>query len=440
MSGTQIRQKVIKPILWIFLILLTTNTLAQYRVVDSSQRRAPDWVNTLERDYIIISAEGPSISEAQQNALMLIKERIVTSVADNVKAESELITEEVNYNNNVTVFLEQYSATITTQSGDIPYLQGISLSMAEGYYWEHLRDRSTGSEKYRYHIRYPFPEFELRKLVMEFQRMQRELTAQLHDLLDAVHEVATIEQINNNISELQTLAASFVDGRKEQALNGIGRYRELLNSITLFEEGSSLGTLRFGLRAGKRLFTTAQRPNMRSECARITGTSLEGNYWIIYYDTDYCYDDPENHIEVHYRFGTSPIRNRFYFNINEDKVSLSLREPLHFTAIASDDETIQKTRLLITLFAEHSAPFIIEQLTLNFDDLPPIIIQEIDQRFTGSGNHNLILEIKEPLASSKTSASGRRMPRISGYLQYREEDSGNKNTFRIYNHQYTTSW
>ena len=436
----QLRLNVFQPTLWMCLLLLTTNACAQYRVVDSSQGRTPGWVNTLEKDYIIISAEGASISDAQQNALMLIKERIVTSVADNVKAESELVTEEVNYNNNVTVFLEQYTATITTQSGDIPYLQGISLSMAEGFYWEHLRDRSTGSEKYRYHIRYPFPEFEMRKLVMEFQRMHWELTAQLQELLDAVSEVVTIEQINNNISELQTLADSFIDSRKEQALNGINRYRGLLNSINLHEEGSRLGTLRFTLRAGDRSFSTAQPPNISSECARITGTRQEGKYWIVNYDTDYCYDDPENHIQVHYRFGTSPIRNRFYFDVNEDKVRISLREPLHFIALDADSETIHRARLNITVYAEHNAPFVIELLTLNFENLPPILIKDIEQRFSGSGNHNLALEIDHPLVASATSATTRRMPRISGYLQFRIGDHGETQTYRIYNHQYTTSW
>lgn len=440
MNEAHIIRKLFKPVFWVSVLLVASTACAQYRVVDSSQRRAPDWVNTLERDYIIIAAEGPSISDAQQNALMLIKERIVTSVADNVKAESELVTEEVNYNNNVTVFLEQYSATITTQSGDIPYLQGVSLSLAEGFYWEHMRDRSTGNEKYRYHVRYPFPEFELRKLVMEFQRMQRELTEQLEKLIDAVHDVNTIEQINNNISELQTLAASFIDRRKEQAQNGIGRYRELLNSLTLYEEGSRLGTLRFGLRAGDRFFTTAQRPNIRSECARITGTRLEGKYWVINYDTDYCYDDPENHIEVNYRFGTSPIRNRFYFNINEDKVRIALRDPIHFGAIDSDAETIHKTKLRFTVHSEHAAPFVIEELTLNFDNMPPIIIKNIEKRFSGSGNHNLTLEIDDPIVASATTATGRRMPRISGYLQYRSVENGEKQTYRIYNHPYTTSW
>lgn len=440
MNGIQKKQKLFLPILWMCVLLITTNACAQYRVVDSSQRRTPNWVNTLEKDYIIINAEGSSIAEAQQNALMLIKERIVTSVADNVRAESELFTEEVNYNNNVTVFLEQYTATITTQSGDIPYLQGISLSKAEGFYWEHLRDRRSGNEKYRYHVRYPFPEFELGKLVMDFQIMQRQLTAELHDLLNAISEVTSVEQINGKIAELQTLADSFVDGRKERALNGISRYRELLNSINLHEEAGRLGKLRFSLRAGDRVLTTAQQPNVRSECARITGMQQEGKHWVVNYDTDYCYDDPENHIEVHYRFGTSSIRNRFYFDVNEDKVRISLREPMHFTALDEGPETINKTRLQITIHAAYDAPFVIEQVTLSFDDLPPIILSDIDRRFSGSGNHDLTLEIDQPLAASATSATGRRMPRISGYLHFSEGDNGERQTYRIYKHGYTTSW
>lgn len=440
MNGMQNKQKLFLPIFWMCVLLITTNACAQYRVVDSSQRRTPDWVNTLEKDYIIINAEGSSITEAQQNALMLIKERIVTSVANHVKAESEMVTEQVNYNEHITVFLEKYTATITTQSGDIPYLQGISLSRAEGFYWEHLRDRRTGKEKYRYHVRYPFPEFELRKLVMDFQLMQRRLAAQLHDLLDAMAEVTSIEQINNNISELQTLAASFVDGRKEQALNGVNRYRGLLNSINLYEENSSLGTLRFALRAGDRRFTTSQQPNIRSECARITGKRADGDFWVIDYDVDYCYDDPENHIEVHYRFGTSPIRKKFYFDVNEDKVRISLRQPIHFTALEEDAETVHRTGLNINIYAEHDATFVIEQIILNFEDLPPILIRDIEKSFSGRGSHKLNVEFNDPIIATATSALERRLPRISGYIEYREGHDGEKQTYRIYNHPYTTSW
>ncbi|MDR4987766.1 MAG: hypothetical protein RG741_02865 [Bacteroidales bacterium] len=429
-----------KLILLLGLFVPAVMCMAQYRTVDSSQRRAPDWIHSLERNYIIMSAEGSSITEAQQNALMLIKERIVSSVAANVKAESELITEEVNYNNNVTVFLEQFRASVTTQSGDVPYLQGISLSLAEDYYWEKLRDRSTGHEKYRYHVKYPFPEIELRKLVSEFQRMQQELTDELNRLIEEVHKVASVEQINNNISELQTLSASFIDMRKEQALNGISRYRELLNSITLHEKASTLGTLRFVLKAGDRILTTAQRPNLRAECARITGTRLEQNEWVISYDTEYCYDDPENHIEVHYRFGTAPIRQRFYFNIHEGLVDIQLREALQFSALEADDQTVYKARLLITLYNKHDSPFVVEHLTIEFDQMPPIRVEDINQRFENSGNHYLVVDIAEPMDKAATSSANHRLPRINGSIHYHEAGKDVRSSYRIYQHAYTTTW
>ncbi len=434
------KSRIISSLLWMLLCLFSINVVAQYRVVDSSQRRAPEWVNALKQDFLIVSAEGLTISEAQQNVLLFLKERIVTSVADHVKSESQLVTEEVNYNDNVYVFLEEYSATITTQSGDVPFLQGISLSKAEGYYWEQLRNRSTGSEKYRYHIKYPFPDAELRKLVRDFQMKQLELTEQMENLVAETGDVHTVEQILSNISELETLASYFVDTRKEQALNGIIRYRGLLNSITLYKEASSPGDLTFGLRAGDRMFTTAQPPDVRSQCARITAVSPEDRHWVIQYNTDYCYDDPENHIEVNYRIGTSSLRKKFYFDVNEEKVSISLNEPLHFTAIEYDDETIHSSKLRITLHSEYDAAFVLEEITLDFDDMSPIIIKDINRRFTESGTHNLAIDINEPLDVSITRASAHRRARVSGHLMYREEKQNKRNSYRIYRHNYTTSW
>lgn len=432
--------KKIKILTSIIFLLSTFSGYGQFKVVESSERRAPDWINSLQRDYIVVSAEGSSIQEAQQNALLFIKERIVSSVADNVKATSELTTEETNFNNNVNNFLQNYTAKITTHSGDIPYLQGISLSKAQDYYWEKLFDKKAGVTKYNYHVLYPFPDIELQKLVMDFNIRQRELNEQLSKLINAIDRVNTIEEINANIIELQTLSEMFMDGRKERAIGTIKRYREMLNSMTLIETNSKKGELRFRIEGAGRIFTTSQKPKSRSECARITATKPEGMEWVIHYDTEYCYDDPENHIEVSFRFGAKPTTNKFYFNTNEDVLKVSVRDDILFEALEKEENKVVSSNIKITIYNEHNTPFIVENVTLSFEDCPPITVRNINKRFNGPGNHYLSLTVNEDIDTMKSTSVGKTVARISGSMNIRSLKDNTSQTVKIFNQPYTTNW
>ena len=117
----------------------------------------PKWVNGLEKEYIIVVGTGATIELAQQQALMAIKESIVEAVAVNVKTQTNIRTEELTNRNSVLLFLESFSSNTTSESAKVPFLQGISLAQAEGYYWEKIRSSDKGI-RYAYHIRYPFPD------------------------------------------------------------------------------------------------------------------------------------------------------------------------------------------------------------------------------------------------------------------------------------------
>jgi len=82
-----------------------TLTFAQDKLLEKSGKQ-PKWVNGLEKDFIIVTGTGPTAQDAQQNALSNVKAQIVSSVAENVKASSEVRKEEASFNNNVNAFLE----------------------------------------------------------------------------------------------------------------------------------------------------------------------------------------------------------------------------------------------------------------------------------------------------------------------------------------------
>lgn len=425
-------------LLAVALISVVSLSLAQDKVIQKSGKQ-PKWVNNLEKDYIITVGRGATSQEAQQNALTMVKERIVSSVAENVKAKTELKKEEANYNNNISVFLEKFASSTTTESGKVPFLQGISLSKVEEFYWEKLQGKDK-KEYFYYHLKYPFPEFELQKLVSDYKMRDNELTRQLEDLIAQADNVESTEQAEKNIGELRVLTDYFMDGRKNQAELGITRYNSILSSIELVEVESSLGELKYSLRLGTRTITTTKKPLTKSECARITSTINNQDHWVVKFDYANCYEDPENNILVKYRFGNADVQKKFYFDISANKASIFVNVPFHFTTMTKGESTVDASMLDMTIVSKYEAAFTIEKVIIEFKGLTPVIIDGINQSYSGKGNHNLKLNINQAIKIAETSTAGKTISILSGYIHFKSNVTGQVQTYRIYNHSYTTDW
>ncbi len=426
-----------KRILILFLLLPIT-CLAQ-KPSETSSKKQPSWVNGLEKDFIIVVGSASNIQDAQQNALNMVKERIVSAVAENVKTSSEMRIEE-NTINNISSYLENFATTTTTTSGPVPFLQGISLSNVEEFYWEKFENKADKSVRYNYHIKYPFSQVKLWDLVNEFKKRDIEMTKQLDELLDMAEKVNSVEEIEKNISELGILANYFMDGRKDKANLGIARYRNLYKGIELVELECGLGELKYALRLGNRYIETSRRPQVKSDCARITSTVNNKDHTIIKYDYFNCYEDPENHILVSYRFGNENVQKPFYFDITADKAAIFVNEPFHFVAISKGDGTVESFTVNLTIISKYQAPFTINKVILEWPGLPPVIVDNIGQSFSGKGNHSLVLNIDQPVKVDATSTTGKRISMLSGYIHFTSDAKGEKKTYRIYNHNYTTNW
>jgi len=425
-----------------FVILLTffgMVAFAQPKVLEKSGRK-PGWINGIEKDYIIVSGSGATIKDAQNNALMIIKERIVSSVADNVKATSTMQTEETNTNKSVYSFFEKYSSQVTSQSGKVPYLQGISLSNANEFYWEKLLDKKTNKISYEYHIKYPFPEFELKKLVSDFKFRDKELTDNLNRIEEEVETVTSIEQIESNLDELKALQDAFIDARVDKVNTISARYRGFFKSVELTEVENSPGLIKFTLRLDDRIISTVKKPTVNSECAKIKGTKNNVTDWEIDYDYENCYEDPENNIAVSFRFGNTTVSKKFYFNIASNKASIFVSEAIQFVKLTDDAENILSSNCLITAVSKYDSPVTIQKVTLEIKGIAPIIIEDINQSFSGKGNHPIKLTINAPLTKQITTSAGKSNPVLSGTIQFKNQSTGENSTYRIYNQKYSTSW
>ncbi|OFY91761.1 MAG: hypothetical protein A2266_07775 [Bacteroidetes bacterium RIFOXYA12_FULL_40_10] len=426
-------------ILSLFLLLLIPVLAgSQEKVIEKSGPK-PKWVNGLEKDYVIVVGTGATLDLARQQALMMIKESIVEAIAVNVKTNTNIRTEEVSNRKNVFMFLETFSSNTTSESQKVPFLQGISLAQAEGFYWEKLQSRELGTQ-YAYHIRYPFPVVDMNRLAFEFKLRDEELTAKLERLSAETFYPSSVEEIESIIGELRILADYFMDGRRDVANLAIRRYNSMLSSIELSDAGSTLGTVRYVLKLGSRMITTVKKPIIRSECAKFTGTDQYQGVWSIKYDHSDCYGDLKNNIVVRYRFGSNNVEKIFYFDINQTKVDIFVSQAIGFRKEKLAEDSVARAKVDIAISSKTDAPFTVTKVILEFKGLPQIIVENINQSFSGKGIHNLSLVVETPVNIVQSSSLGKTVVQMNGFIQYINNTSGESGTYRIYNQTYNTDW
>ena len=122
-----------KKILSIILVLCTSLSLfGQYKVVESSTRRAPSWVNSVQDQYLIVSAEGQSIEHAKEAVLANIKKQITQSIASRIVSESNLFSSALQNDGSVSK-TQVVETAIKSRTAKLPFISEISLSKAEEY-------------------------------------------------------------------------------------------------------------------------------------------------------------------------------------------------------------------------------------------------------------------------------------------------------------------
>ena len=424
--------------LLLIILLIPAIALGQESVIEKSGSR-PKWVNALEKDYIIVVGTGATIDLARQQGLMMIKESIVEAVAVNVRTQTNIRTEEVTNRSSVLLFLESFSSNTTSESVKVPFLQGISLAQAEGYYWEKLRSRD-GTIRYAYHIRYPFPVVDMNRLAFEFKLRDEELTAKLERLTSENYYPASVEEIESLIGELRILADYFPDGRKDLANLAIRRYNGMLSSIEITDAGSTLGSVRYVLRLGQRTITTVKKPVIRSESATILGSNQDKGVWTVKYDHSDCYADMKNSVVVRYRFGTNNVEKVFYFDISQSKVDIFMSQAIGFRKEQMTGDLVERFVADLTISSKTDAPFTVIKVILEFKGLPQIVVDNINRSFSGKGVHSLALNIERPLNSAASSSLGKTVVQMNGFIHYINNSTGETGTYRIYNQSYNTDW
>lgn len=407
------------------------------KVLESNPKKKPDWVNGLTKDFVIVVASSTTLEDAQVKALTKVKEQIVSSVAENIQTSSEFNRDE-KIKNNKTDFSESFKTATKTRAADIPFIKGISLNQVQEFYWEKVKENNE--VKYYYHIKYPFSEIQLRKLIMEYEKTDRELTEQLNGLINKIDSLTSIDELNRAHSELKTLAEGFidVDPRKNKAEVAMTKIREMLKSVSIETINATLGEIRFSLKIGDKIITTNFKPKVTSNCAKIVEITNKKTEWVIKYAYDECYEDPDNKVTVECRNQFGKASNDYFFNIKADKIDIFVNNDINLTGGTDNGTDVTGANCFISLTSKYESPFAVEKVILNFGNEAPVIIENINKEFSGQGKHDINITISQAL--KKEIYNQKKFGSIKGTIYYKSSKTGEQGAYKMYNQNITTSW
>jgi hypothetical protein len=317
-NGSRYKKINLKYFICAVLVVCATACAAQVKIIERSAKKAPAWVNGVEKNFLIVSATANNIEDAKEKILNSLREQIVHAVAVNVQSAAAINVQETMLDGKVRQFLETTGTTIHTKSGNVPFLNEIALSNAVDYYWEKQQDKKTKAVTIIYHVKYPFPEIQLQQLVFEFKEADEKMTAQLTGLCTHIENIKNLEDISKNITALQQLQKQFEDGRHAQAGACIANYRNLYTYVSLEESAHATGNLSYRLMLSGKPAVTMQQPRVKSNCAdHIRVKTHDSGSVDVSYQTDGCYADLDNYIEVTYNFGGKNVTQKFFFTVKE---------------------------------------------------------------------------------------------------------------------------
>lgn len=428
-----------KNVIYIILLFaLFFNVEAQEKVLEKSERKIPSWVHATLEDYIITYASGSDIDEAKTNLVIKIKSEIVNSVASYVRSTTEIDIENINKGNIVST-LEKFKQTASIQTADIPFLKGISLSKAEGYYWEKTQNKNTGKISYTYHIKYPFANAALHRLIMEFNKYDQQMTDKMNEIVSSSKKTTSIEELDQHKKQLAQLSEYFIDSRKEQAALEIKRIESQVKQIDINVIENSPGKLVYNLLIGGVEFTTSQKPTFKkSECIIIESRETNGSDYEVYYNYENCYEDEENTITISYRYGNTKLSKEYAIDISSNKVELFMKDPIRLSLLNDDGSGSVTFKCKVPVTAKYPGKFKVDKVVLEYEGKPAVQVPGNVQVFEGKGLHEVNLTADKPVSKSDYSAiSG---TDINGYVYYLDINTGEKKSCRFYNIELTTDW
>ena len=299
-----------------FAILLPVCGFAQkkgFKLVEKSGDK-PEWVGKGSvKDYIIVQSDKPTLEEAKADAMQKVRAEIASSVATNVvrtvNSYTQKTVEGTNASTNATMSIES-----TSKIAKMPAIQGVSITKADTYH-ELFKNKKTGEEYYNLYVKYPFSRFDLVELVTAYEKHEKEIDDRIANYEDGLNNIESVEQVDDAITALGALVKEVgpEDSRVDRISGITNRYIAIYDNIIMDIVSNVPGKLTIRLVYNGNVITTSQKPRVSSNCATQFTVRSEDDNMIINYNSDYCYAQDDNYVEIRFRFGSKFVKEKAYF-------------------------------------------------------------------------------------------------------------------------------
>ena len=284
-----------------------------FKLVEKSGAK-PAWVGQgFVQDYIIVQSDKPTLDEAKADAMQKVRTEMAASVATNVKRVVDSYTQ-MEVENGESTTNSTMSIAMTSSIARMPAIQGVSITKAETYY-EYFKNKKTDEEYYNLYVKYPFSQFDLVELVTAYELHEKEIDDKIKGYEDGLDNIESVEQIDAAILALKALAEEVgSDDPRYHNIDGIvKRYNKIYDNIIIDLVNKSSNKITVRLVYNGHTITTAEKPRMSSNCASQFSVKSEGGNTVINFNSEYCYDQDDNYVEVRFKVGPKFIKEKIYF-------------------------------------------------------------------------------------------------------------------------------
>ncbi len=299
-------------------LMLPLCTMAQkkgFKLVEKSGDK-PEWVGKGSvKGFIIVQSDKPTLEEVKADAMQKVRAEIASSVATNVMRTVNSYTQKTvdgtNASTNATMSIES-----TSKIAKMPAIQGVSITKADVYH-ELYRNKKTDEQYYNMYVKYPFSQFDLVELVTAYEKHEKEIDERINGFEEGLDNIQTVEQVDDAITALGALSKEIgADDARYFAVEGlVNRYIAVYDNIIIEVVRNEPGKLTIQLVYNGQTITTSQKPRMKSNCAAQFNMKTMGDKMVINYNSEYCYEQDDNYIEVSFRFGSKFVKEKAFFKM-----------------------------------------------------------------------------------------------------------------------------
>lgn len=268
--------------------------LGAVKVLERSSKKIPEWVGSNPSDHLVVIAYGETLKDAQDMAEQDLIRRVIGAVGMNV--ESETVADSGVEGDKEW---DDFRSRLAVRAAKLPFVSDITLSKCIDTYWEHISEKDSGNESYRFYALYPFSAAARQVMIGKYEAYDKNMEDTLNRFESDYEDVGSFEDLSMAEGELEGLLDWFPDNlRRSRAKKTLELYRQIRRSLVLVGEITSKGECKVSVLRGDRLFKLAGRLKATSNCANQIQITPDASGWTVRFNTEDCLKYEENSLNL----------------------------------------------------------------------------------------------------------------------------------------------